>query len=413
MSRDASPNVPRKKAVGKLPARPWAERARRELVCRDRDPKNAVAQGDRSWFRPGQLILDIGTARRYDDQLHRVDEDRGFGGRGDARVDLVQVFLDPGTDVVELAAWIRQDAARGGDGQRVVVGPNYCWRGEPMYHGGPGGEPRPAKARRLATSAGRSQGCDIATLDTGVVDGLPAELTSCLVQDADDVDKLDVDGNGVLDSQNGHGSFVAGVVHQVAPELRVDPGRVLDSTGLGDDATVTRELLETSAAVVNLSLGGYTEDDRAPVAMAEVVRMLTRSRVVVAAAGNNSSDRPFWPAAFKGVVAVAAYDSTGGAPRPAAFSNFGSWVDVCAPGVGLVSTFATFPTGAPKPQFRGWAQWDGTSFAAPQVAALIAQLVSKKMSPREAAVRLLDEHCRFDPALAQYGLVYEPPTSLL
>jgi len=166
---------------------------------------------------------------------------------------------------------------------------------------------------------------------------------------------------------------------------------VLDTTGLGDDASVTRELLENRAPVVNLSLGGYTEDDRAPTAIGAVVRALTRSVVVVAAAGNNSSHRPFWPAAFKGVLAVAAYQSSR-VPIPAKFSNHGAWVDVCAPGTDIVSTFATFPTAKGKAHlFDGWAMWDGTSFAAPQVAAAAALVLAVRPDLRgDQVVALLE-----------------------
>ena len=334
----------------------------------------------------------------------------------------MQVFIDPGTDVFDLAAWIRADSERRRPGQRVVVGANFCWRGEPMYHGGPGGEPRRAEPKALAKGgASADHGADIATLDTGFLDDLPAALAACLRPDADDKETLDADANGVLDTQNGHGSFVAGVVHQVVPGLVIDPGRVLDSTGLGDDATVCRELLESRAPVINLSLGGYTEDDRAPTAMGPILRALGRTTVVVAAAGNNRSDRPFWPAAFKGVLAVAAYDTTQqGALAAAAFSNHGSWVDVCAPGCGVVSTFANFPPGAPKGKrlFDGWAEWDGTSFAAPQVAAVIAAYIrdmrekQQSISPWEAVAWFL-EQCTYEPSLANLGLVWKPAKNLV
>lgn len=401
--------------------RPWDERRVRELVCRDRRRTERVVRGERSWWRPGELVVDQATLNAYARNLPRDQKlDQPIGGRrDDIPVQLVQIRLDEGADVQDLTTWIRRDAARRQELSRVVVGPNYCWRGEPIYHGGPGGEPRRAEPRRLVggtTSKGAT--ADIAALDTGYLDGLPAELMSCLAFDKNDKDVLDSDGNGVLDTQNGHGSFVAGIVHQLAPGLVIDTGRVLDPTGLGDDATVTRELLETRAPVINLSLGGYTEDDRAPVAMNEVVRALTRSAVVVAAAGNNSSSRPFWPGAFKGVLAVAAYESGGTAPAP--FSNRGPWVDVCAPGTDIVSTFATFPVekGRGRRQFDGWAAWDGTSFAAPQVAAVIAQRIRDAREKQEplspwAAVAWFLEQCRYEPALASYGLVWEPQQSLV
>ena len=299
--------------------------------------------------------------------------------------------LPRGTDLVDLVAWLRRRASRQDD-EPVGVGVNAVWRVRLRHQGGPGGPPSPAKPIDLGRRrAGRQwepdRDADVATLDTGWAGGLPDQLRSHLVPDVDDEEQVDANSDGRLDTQNGHGSFVAGVVHQHAPHLVIDPGKVLDTTGVGDDASITLELLETKAPVINLSLGGYTEDDRPPIGMADAVRILRRRAVLVAAAGNNASGRPFWPAAFKGVLAVAAYDATGESPRRAQFSNFGHWVDLCAPGVDIVSTFVHFPG---EPGFEGWARWSGTSFASPFVAAVVARLVSAGVPRLEAVARVLE-----------------------
>jgi subtilisin family serine protease len=89
------------------------------------------------------------------------------------------------------------------------------------------------------------------------------------------------------------------------------------------------------------------------------------------------------------VIGVGALDRAG----PAWFTNFGSWVDACAPAVNVVSTFfdpitEQFP-GRPDRRFDGWARWSGTSFAAPKVAgAIVQEMYLSQVTAREAWQRL-------------------------
>jgi hypothetical protein len=141
--------------------------------------------------------------------------------------------------------------------------------------------------------------------------------------------------------------------------------------------------------IVNLSLGGYTEDDRAPIAIAQVMQSAAfKSRVVLAAAGNHAQSRPFWPAASGPVVSVGAVEDKEGLWRQASYSNHGPWVDLVARGTGLQSTFAREktlvaqgpaidPATDPTVAFEGWAEWDGTSFATPIAAAMIARTMTR------------------------------------
>jgi subtilisin family serine protease len=202
---------------------------------------------------------------------------------------------------------------------------------------------------------------------------------------------LDEDGDQLLDTEAGHGTFIGGLVQRLRPGMATEQQRVLSPAGLGDDFTVTVGLVQSSAPVLNLSLGGYTRGNRRPPALLRAIRALGRDRVVVAAAGNNSSCRPFWPAALPGVVAVAAYDTRGG--HAASFTNYGPWVDVMAPGVDLrsVYVYGTRDDGAGQVPFEGWASWSGTSFAAPVVAAEIAAraLADPGRSPSDLAVEFL------------------------
>ena len=115
--------------------------------------------------------------------------------------------------------------------------------------------------------------------------------------------------------------------------------------------------------------------------------MRKQRNAVVAAAGNAGLSRPFWPAAFKQVLAVGAVEERSGKWSRASFSNYGWWVDAAARGVNLASTFTREKTKCaqgttpaptdPTIAFDGWAAWDGTSFASPITAAVVARTMSR------------------------------------
>jgi thermitase len=113
--------------------------------------------------------------------------------------------------------------------------------------------------------------------------------------------------------------------------------------------------------VINLSLG-------APVSayslQAAVQYAWQRGAVIVAAAGNDGINQPNYPANYPNVIAVA---STNAQDVKSAFSNYGTWIEVAAPGEDILSTYP-----------RDWyAYLDGTSMAAPHVAGLAALLVAQ------------------------------------
>jgi hypothetical protein len=218
-----------------------------------------------------------------------------------------------------------------------------------------------------------------------------------------DVEGPTLDARGRLHCNSGHGTFVAGVVLRRAPGARVISYEVFDDGMIVDDFAVARRLLDLAASdakVVNLSIGGYTHDDLGMVAISAALRHLFQRRpdmVVVAAAGNDATNKPCFPAADHRVVAVGAVRRDGsGRWRRACFSNYGPWVDACAPGVGLLSTFVDHDgplvpnevltqclgqlggeDRMPAGRFTGWARWSGTSFAAPVVAGEIAGAITE------------------------------------
>jgi subtilisin family serine protease len=144
--------------------------------------------------------------------------------------------------------------------------------------------------------------------------------------------------------------------------------------------------------VVNLSAGSYTRKDWMPLSFSAFDHGCI---TLTAAAGNDATRRKFWPAAFEWAVGVGALGAD--QRNRAWFSNYGHWVDVYAPGEGLVNAFAigeyTYqepPKRPAKQIFDGCARWSGTSFAAPLVAGLIAaQMSANNMSADDAKRALL------------------------
>ena len=238
-----------------------------------------------------------------------------------------------------------------------------------------------------------------------------------LLADAWDTPFDDEDFVQDIDTHAGHGTFIAGLIRQVAPDARVTAVRIMHPDGVvyeGDLLAALRTLrlrMEDALRagspngvvdVVSLSLGYFderTEDDPEGVytsaLAAEINGLAACGVLVVAAAGNFSTDRPFYPAAFAAappaagppVISVGAWNPNG---SKALFSDDGAWVTGWALGAALVSTYPNFQ-GATQPEMGqeggrrqtldtddysgGFAVWSGTSFAGPLLAAEVAELL--------------------------------------
>ncbi|WP_157430606.1 S8 family peptidase [Actinomadura macra] len=288
-------------------------------------------------------------------------------------------------DVCELAVQLAGD----GRHRRLAVSPNHLVLGQPMWWSGPAGLPRPSRPVPAPEGGRARRDVTVAILDTGLSPHPWYADTDWFREQRDEVaEDLDADLDCELDAQAGHGTFIAGVVLRHAPSARLRAVRVIGGDGVGDEAGVIRALAGLAAGagadVVNLSLGCHTFDDRPSPVLARTVAALARRTVVVACAGNAATDRPFWPAALKPVIGVAALD---GDDR-AAFSNYGWWVDACAQGVDVASSYVTFDG---RTDFEGYATWSGTSFAAPAVAGRIAgKAAAEDLDAATAADQVLD-----------------------
>jgi subtilisin family serine protease len=217
----------------------------------------------------------------------------------------------------------------------------------------------------------------------------------------------------------GHGTFIAGILKCVAPGAVVRVSNELtDLAGAELSSRLGGQILDVIDThypnkwpdIISLSAGTSTLDDKPLLGfqsfLAELAKPEHAHTVLVAAAGNDGRDRPFWPAAYAGshpqphpgVVSVGALREDG--KGRACFSNYGDWVKVYAPGERLVNAY---PKGTYKyvhshlkgcrhyeehvyprctctaeyqqddeAYFDGMAQWSGTSFATPIIAGMIA-----------------------------------------
>jgi subtilisin family serine protease len=186
----------------------------------------------------------------------------------------------------------------------------------------------------------------------------------------------------------GHGTHTTGIIAHIAPESRILPVRVLDANGRGNTFLLAYAIewaVEQGADVINLSLG--TPFDSA-VLRSAVADAVAQGVVIVAAAGNDNTETPQYPAAYPGVITVTAVDAGG---VKADFANYGrDWVDLAAPGVGIVSTII-------GPEGSGYATWSGTSMAAP-FAAGAAALVADHLPAADVGQLLLNSAANLDDA---------------
>jgi subtilisin family serine protease len=189
------------------------------------------------------------------------------------------------------------------------------------------------------------------------------------------------DGQGTVDC-NGHGTHVAGTIggrtNGVAKDVRLVSVRVFDCAGSGSTSTVVSGIDWVAShaakpAVANMSLGGGANS-----ALDTAVSNLIDSGVVaVVAAGNNNADAcTASPARVGGAVTVGATTSS---DARASYSNYGSCLDLFAPGSDITSAWYTSDTAQAK--------ISGTSMAAPHVSGAAALFLQNNRSATPQAVR--------------------------
>ncbi|MHC4477304.1 MAG: S8 family serine peptidase, partial [Planctomycetota bacterium] len=167
---------------------------------------------------------------------------------------------------------------------------------------------------------------------------------------------------------DGHGTHCAGIIG-------AEGNNALDITGIcwnvrimalkfmGDEADAATAVYYAAANGADLTSNSYGGPEESPAFEEALAYAHSQGVIMVAAAGNDDTSSPRYPAAYPHMIAVA---STDGLDRKAPGSNYGSWVDIAAPGEVILSLHAG----------GGTTVQSGTSMACPHVAGACALLLS-------------------------------------
>ena len=206
--------------------------------------------------------------------------------------------------------------------------------------------------------------------------------------------------DAVAEDDMGHGTHVSGVaaaftnngrgIAGTAPDAFLFNYKVCDKQQgcpISAQIPAITDAADMGADVINLSLAGYGRSE----AQARAVNYAWNSgTVVVAAAGNDATNQPAYPAAYTNAIAVSGTDVQNG---DSDFSNYGTWVDVAAPAGELqgplsasrYQILSTYPTYFNS---SGYVSLNGTSFAAPMVSGVASLLASQNRSAAQIRKRI-------------------------
>lgn len=323
----------------------------------------SAVQADKPDYAPDQVIVKFkkGTSASAMKTVHQGEEAK-----------LLSRNTKLGFDVVKVEGKSVEQAVKEYEKNPNVeyAEPNYIyriqWTPNDTYFSSQQWGPQKVQAPAAWDVTRSSSDTWIAIIDTGVQYDHP-DLAGKVVRGYDFVD----DDWDPYDG-NGHGTHCAGIAAAVtnngrgiagmAPNATIYAVRVLNNSGSGTLDDVANGIIhaaDSGADVISLSLGASVG---ATTLKNAVDYAWNKGVVVVAAAGNNGTSLPTYPAYYSNAIAVAATDSN---DNKASFSNYGSsWVDVAAPGVNIVSTY----------RGSSYASLSGTSMATPHVAGLAGLL---------------------------------------
>ncbi|MBR6760556.1 MAG: S8 family serine peptidase [Oscillospiraceae bacterium] len=217
----------------------------------------------------------------------------------------------------------------------------------------------------------------VAVLDTGI----NAEHDMVKDRIAEGGVNFSSSGDDTPNDDFGHGTHCSGTICELTPEqVKILPIKIFDQSGKASEEQIYAGLMyaiEQDADLLNMSFGGLGVSPLE----AEAMALADEKGILCCAAAGNNADKAeyYYPGGIESCITVAAIDQE---MELAAFSNYGSLVDVCAPGVAIRS--GTIGENNPMET------WDGTSMATPHVTACCAMLLlqNPKITPTEACTLL-------------------------
>jgi thermitase len=244
----------------------------------------------------------------------------------------------------------------------------------------------------------------IAIVDTGI-DNTHPDLTNKILRNGSTIigyDALLNAPSAALDD-HGHGTHCAGIAAAQTNNgvgvagmagwdgtagtdctfIKLMPVKVLSQWGSGNTTDVAEGITwaaDNGADVISLSLGG----GGSTTLQSAVTYAWSKGCIVVVAAGNSATSTPSYPAAYPEAIAVAATDAT---DTLCSFSNYGTWVQVAAPGNAILSTTPTYT--ATAGYVLNYTMLSGTSMACPHVAGEAALIMAKSPFLTNADVKAL------------------------
>lgn len=244
---------------------------------------------------------------------------------------------------------------------------------------------------QVASGQMTGRGIKVAIVDSGCDNTHPALTHVRIGQDYTNLDSAHMPNTTTWTSDTmSHGTHCAGVIagngknghiRGFVPEAEVHVLKLFPGGAFNNLAAALHYCIDNQIDVVNCSLGG----DQTSEAIEQLIDTARQAGVAVVVAAGNSGGAVQFPASVPGVMCVAAIGEQGEFPDntyhartctpgtvgmdglfPANFSCQGPQIDVCAPGVAVISSV---PGG-------GYAAWDGTSMAAPAVTGLLAMVLA-------------------------------------